>query len=163
MTMEHLTSQAKELRLSPTLEINELVQTRLSQGKEVVHLGFGEATFPIHENVLQAHSAASRNTSYLPVAGLMKLREVRPHLSTYNSQSLLLIGFVWSITAIDTQNAPCMISSLILSSRSPDSNLVDWASLSSPSKWSLHLARSLFCSPFSIFLKVMCSYHARHG
>jgi aspartate aminotransferase len=74
--MDLLTVQAQELRLSATLEINELVQPRLANGKEVIHLGFGEATFPIHESVLEAHSKASRNTSYMPVAGLMKLREV---------------------------------------------------------------------------------------
>ncbi|KAI7082020.1 hypothetical protein KC356_g8712 [Hortaea werneckii] len=73
--MNYFTSKATELRLSPTLEINELVQNRLEQGKEVVHLGFGEATFPVHEDVLKAHAIASRNTSYLPVAGLKKLRE----------------------------------------------------------------------------------------
>ena len=77
--MDLLTTPAKELRLSATLEINELVQSRISKGKDVVHLGFGEATFPIHESVLGAHSAASKNTSYMPVAGLMKLREVCLH------------------------------------------------------------------------------------
>jgi aspartate aminotransferase len=76
--MDLLTTQAQELRLSATLKINELVQSRLASEKEVVHLGFGEATFPIHESVLEAHSRASRNTSYMPVAGLMKLREVCP-------------------------------------------------------------------------------------
>ena len=74
--MDLLTTQAQELRLSATLEINELVQSRLVKGKDVVHLGFGEATFPIHQSVLGAHSRASKNTSYMPVAGLMKLREV---------------------------------------------------------------------------------------
>lgn len=74
--MDVLTAQAKELRLSATLEINELVQARLSAGKKVVHLGFGEATFPIPESVRNAHAKASSNTSYLPVAGLNKLREV---------------------------------------------------------------------------------------
>lgn len=74
--MDLLTTQAQELRLSATLEINELVQSRLVKGKDVVHLGFGEATFPIHKSVLEAHSRASKNTSYMPVAGLMKLREV---------------------------------------------------------------------------------------
>ncbi|GAB7328574.1 hypothetical protein MBLNU13_g00524t1 [Cladosporium sp. NU13] len=73
--MDLLTTQSRELRLSATLEINERVQSRLAKGKDVVHLGFGEATFPIHESVLEAHSKASRNTSYMPVAGLMKLRE----------------------------------------------------------------------------------------
>jgi aspartate aminotransferase len=78
--MDLLTTQAQELRLSATLEINELVQSRLAQGKDVVHLGFGEAIFPIHESVLEAHSKASKNTSYMPVAGFMRLREVHFHL-----------------------------------------------------------------------------------
>lgn len=71
-----LTEQASKLRLSATLEINELVQERLNSGKRVVHLGFGEATFPIQKEVLEAHCQASQDTSYLPVAGLMALREV---------------------------------------------------------------------------------------
>lgn len=71
-----LTSLARQLRLSPTLQINELVQERLAAGRSVVHLGFGEATFPIQKDVLAAHREASSATSYLPVAGLMQLREV---------------------------------------------------------------------------------------
>lgn len=71
-----LNDQACQFRLSPTLAINELVQERLSKGQSVIHLGFGEATFPIQKDVLAAHREASDVTSYLPVAGLMKLREV---------------------------------------------------------------------------------------
>ncbi|KAM0250021.1 hypothetical protein ACHAQJ_008790 [Trichoderma viride] len=71
-----LTALASQLRLSATLEINELVQQRIARGYKVVHLGFGEATFPIQQNVIAAHRQASDITSYLPVAGLMKLREV---------------------------------------------------------------------------------------
>ena len=71
-----LTPTAKGLRLSATLEINELVRQRLDVGKQVVHLGFGEATFPMQKDVLQAHREASSDTSYLPVAGLPALREV---------------------------------------------------------------------------------------
>ncbi|UKZ84009.1 hypothetical protein TrVFT333_011825 [Trichoderma virens FT-333] len=70
-----LTALASQLRLSATLEINELVQRRVANGHKVVHLGFGEATFPIQPNVVAAHRQASDITSYLPVAGLMKLRE----------------------------------------------------------------------------------------
>jgi len=54
--MDISTAQAQELRLSATLEINELVQSQLANGKDVVHLRFGNATFPIHESVLEAHS-----------------------------------------------------------------------------------------------------------
>lgn len=71
-----LTVLAGQLRLSATLEINELVQQRISKGYKIVHLGFGEATFPIQQSVIAAHRQASDITSYLPVAGLMKLREV---------------------------------------------------------------------------------------
>lgn len=49
--MDVLAAQAKELRLSATLEINKLVQARLSAGKKVVHLGFREAAFPIPDSV----------------------------------------------------------------------------------------------------------------
>ncbi|KAL6900580.1 pyridoxal phosphate-dependent transferase [Trichoderma evansii] len=70
-----LTALARQMRLSATLEINELVHRRTAKGHKVVHLGFGEATFPIQQNVAAAHREASDITSYLPVAGLAELRE----------------------------------------------------------------------------------------
>lgn len=84
-----LTKEARKLHLSPTLHINELVQERLNKGKRVLHLGFGEATFPIQEDVLEAHRQTSQNTSYLPVAGLMKLREVRIIPKYFSNLTLL--------------------------------------------------------------------------
>lgn len=83
-----LTEQAGKLRLSATLEINELVQERLKSGKHVIHLGFGEATFPIQRDVLEAHRAASQDTSYLPVAGLKELREVRCRIPCFQAEHL---------------------------------------------------------------------------
>lgn len=71
-----ITASAAKLHLSPTLEINELVHRVRASGKKVIHLGFGEATFPIQEEVLQCHREACNSTSYLPVAGLGELREV---------------------------------------------------------------------------------------
>lgn len=71
-----LTALARQMRLSATLEINELVHRRTAKGHKVVHLGFGEATFPIQQSVAAAHREASDITSYLPVAGLAELREV---------------------------------------------------------------------------------------
>lgn len=71
-----LTAVARQLHLSPTLQINELVREKQSQGHRVVHLGFGEATFPLQKVVLERHRSASNQTSYLPVAGLTKLRKV---------------------------------------------------------------------------------------
>jgi len=71
-----LADSASRMRLSPTLEINELVLAARAKGKKVVHLGFGEATFPIQLDVLAAHEEACRATSYMPVAGHMALRKV---------------------------------------------------------------------------------------
>lgn len=76
-----LTALAKQMRLSATLEINELVHQRTAKGYKVVHLGFGEATFPIQKDVAAAHREASNITSYLPVAGLVELREVGTPIS----------------------------------------------------------------------------------
>lgn len=69
-------SNSAKLRISPTLEINELVSKARAEGKHVIHLGFGEATFPIQQDVLQAHRDASSETSYMPVAGIQALRDV---------------------------------------------------------------------------------------
>jgi aspartate aminotransferase len=67
---------ALHMQLSPTLEINEAVEAVRAQGRKVVHLGFGEATFPIQKEVLAIHARCSRSTSYMPVAGLHSLRQV---------------------------------------------------------------------------------------
>nr|UMZ45316.1 hypothetical protein [Paramyrothecium sp.] len=80
-----LTKTASQLQVSATLEINEIVQHRLSRGLDIVHLGFGEATFPIQKDVATAHREASDVTSYLPVAGLMKLRQ---SISRFQSRRL---------------------------------------------------------------------------
>ncbi|KEQ58396.1 uncharacterized protein M437DRAFT_70073, partial [Aureobasidium melanogenum CBS 110374] len=74
-TQDLIVPGASHLQLSPTLAINEAVESVQAQGKKVVHLGFGEATFPIQKDVLEIHEHYSRSTSYMPVAGLMSLRQ----------------------------------------------------------------------------------------
>ncbi|KAK5999299.1 hypothetical protein QM012_005624 [Aureobasidium pullulans] len=76
---------ASHLQLSPTLAINEAVESVRARGRKVVHLGFGEATFPIQEDVLKVHEEYSRSTSYMPVAGLMSLRQ---SIAMFNSERL---------------------------------------------------------------------------
>ncbi|RDW63308.1 aminotransferase [Coleophoma cylindrospora] len=78
-----VTIKAGKLRLSPTLEINELVQATRAKGNKVVHLGFGEATFPVQKDVLAAHEQHSRSTSYMPVAGALELRQA---IAEYNAR-----------------------------------------------------------------------------
>lgn len=76
---------ASQLQLSPTLEINEAVEAVRAQGRKVVHLGFGEATFPVQKDVLAVHERCSRSTSYMPVAGLHALRQVGDEFRTVSS------------------------------------------------------------------------------
>lgn len=95
ITKSPLTSLARKLRLSATLEINELVQECLNKGQKVVHLGFGEATFPIQKDVLDVHRNASNISSYLPVAGLMSLREVSSLLVGRTNRTLIIRDSQW--------------------------------------------------------------------
>ncbi|KAJ5387191.1 pyridoxal phosphate-dependent transferase [Penicillium cosmopolitanum] len=78
-------STSAKLKISPTLEINELVSKARGEGKHVVHLGFGEATFPIQREVLHAHKEASKETSYMPVAGL---EDLRTSIASFNADRL---------------------------------------------------------------------------
>ena len=68
-------ASAARLHLSPTLEINELVERARAAGNKIIYLGFGEATFPIQKDVLQRHRDSCNSTSYMPVAGLPALRQ----------------------------------------------------------------------------------------
>ena len=74
-----INASASQLHHSPTLEINELVDSRRKAGKMVVQLSFGEATFPIQADMLATLEHESRVSSYLPVAGLPELRKERIH------------------------------------------------------------------------------------
>ncbi|KZF21947.1 PLP-dependent transferase [Xylona heveae TC161] len=78
-------STAAKLQISPTLGINELVLKTRAEGKNVVHLGFGEATFPIQKDVLRIYREASSTTSYMPVAGT---EELRKSIADFNADRL---------------------------------------------------------------------------
>jgi aspartate/methionine/tyrosine aminotransferase len=64
-----------DLRVSPTLAINEKVTELWAQGEEIYHLGFGESRFPVHPKVAEALAANAHRKSYLPGSGLPELRE----------------------------------------------------------------------------------------
>jgi aspartate/methionine/tyrosine aminotransferase len=70
-----INASASKLRHSPTLEINEMVDSHRAAGRNVVQLSFGEATLPIHADMLAALEQESRVSKYLPVAGLPELRK----------------------------------------------------------------------------------------
>ncbi len=63
------------LGFSPTLAINEAIAARRAAGQDVVHLGFGEASFPLHPILREALARGATSTSYAPVLGIPALRE----------------------------------------------------------------------------------------
>src|SRR5215470_7559025 len=70
-----LAPAAQNLASSPTLAINEAIAQRRAMGHEVIHLGFGEATFPLHPVLEAALSRAAKYTGYAPVLGIPALRQ----------------------------------------------------------------------------------------
>jgi aspartate/methionine/tyrosine aminotransferase len=66
---------AHTLATSATLGINEAVAKRRSAGRETIHLGFGEAAFPLHPLLNTALAEAAKRTGYAPVLGIPALRQ----------------------------------------------------------------------------------------
>jgi aspartate aminotransferase len=71
----YLTRSAQTLEPSATLAMNEAVAQRRAAGRETIHLGFGEAAFPLHPLLHTALTKAAKHTSYAPVLGLPALRQ----------------------------------------------------------------------------------------
>jgi aspartate/methionine/tyrosine aminotransferase len=70
-----LTQSKQGLASSPTLAMNEAVAARRAAGHDnIIHLGFGEACFPLHPLLAEALARAARSTGYAPVLGLPTLR-----------------------------------------------------------------------------------------
>ena len=70
-----LSTTTQQFTPSATLSINEAVAQRRAEGRETLHLGFGEATFPLHPLLQNALANAADHTSYAPVAGILPLRQ----------------------------------------------------------------------------------------
>ena len=70
-----LSTTTSQFAPSATLSINEAVAQRRAEGRETIHLGFGEATFPLHPLLQNALAHAADHTSYSPVAGILPLRQ----------------------------------------------------------------------------------------
>src|ERR1700680_23367 len=71
----HLTSSLQDMASSPTLAMNEAVAARRAAGRKTIHLGFGEASFPLHPLLAEAMARAAKHTGYAPVAGIPALRK----------------------------------------------------------------------------------------
>ena len=64
-----------ELKPSATLLINEKVKELRKEQREIIHFGFGQSPFPIHQSIVEELKNNSTNNHYLPVKGLESLRE----------------------------------------------------------------------------------------
>ncbi len=70
-----LAAAVREMETSATLAMNEAVAKRRTAGLQTIHLGFGEASFPLHPILRAELARAAAHTSYAPVLGLPALRE----------------------------------------------------------------------------------------
>lgn len=61
-------------KISPTLATNELVSRMRTSGRDILHMGFGQAPFPVHPRLRQALRDNAAAKDYLPIAGLPQLR-----------------------------------------------------------------------------------------
>src|SRR5260370_859625 len=69
-----LAPSLQDMASSPTLAINEAVAARRAAGRRTIHLGFGEASFPLHPLLNEAMARAAKHTGYAPVGGIPALR-----------------------------------------------------------------------------------------
>jgi aspartate aminotransferase len=91
-----LVSGAQTLATSATLSMNEAVAKRRAEGRETIHLGFGEASFPLHPLLAKALAEAAKHTGYAPVLGVPELRRaIAKYLSrkrglTFSSDQIIV-------------------------------------------------------------------------
>lgn len=71
----HLNLNVRGLPLSATLEINELSNRLIDEGRQVFKLGLGQSPFPVPLPVTEELRANAHQKDYLPVRGLPALRE----------------------------------------------------------------------------------------
>ena len=61
--------------VSPTLAADAMVRRLRAEGREVLHMGFGQAPFPVHPRLVEALREKAGEAGYPAVAGLPALRE----------------------------------------------------------------------------------------
>jgi len=71
----HLNLNVRGLGLSPTLEINEISNQLIKEGRSVYKLGLGQSPFPVPEPVVEALRQNAAQKDYLTVRGLEPLRK----------------------------------------------------------------------------------------
>ena len=100
----NLNLNVRGLNQSATLVINERSNQLIQQGKTVYKLGLGQSPFPVPKLVQEALKRNAHQKDYLPVKGLMKLREAIAAFNIHSSVGVLWrtdnshakLGFVFS-------------------------------------------------------------------
>ncbi len=94
-------------RLSPTLAINERIKHLEESGQKVYRFGFGQSPFPVPDIMVEALKQHAHQKGYLPVQGLLALREQIAHyysskLKSQIEADQIVIGpgtkeLIWSV------------------------------------------------------------------
>ena len=63
------------MKPSATLAINERSHALKAAGRQIYKLGLGQSPFPVPERVVQALKRSASEKDYLPVQGLLELRD----------------------------------------------------------------------------------------
>lgn len=81
----NIAQNVQSLLPSATLVINELSRNLKKEGKIIYSLGFGQSPFPIPQEVAQSLQDNAYRKDYLPVQGLLTLREA---VAEFNKRTL---------------------------------------------------------------------------
>ena len=71
----HLNLNVRGLPLSATLQINELSNSLIAEGRKVYKLGLGQSPFPVPQVVVDELKVNAHQKDYLPVRGLPALQQ----------------------------------------------------------------------------------------
>jgi len=71
----HIKKNILGLKASSTLVINEKSKSLIKQGKKIYQFGFGQSPFPVPKNIVNALKDNAHKKEYLPIQGLLALRE----------------------------------------------------------------------------------------
>lgn len=88
-----LASSLLDMASSPTLANNEAVAARRAAGRKTIHLGFGEASFPLHPLLIEALGRAAKHTHTFTIGPAGIVLNGRPcHLFVRDAATIELMS-----------------------------------------------------------------------
>jgi len=85
-TKDGLNPKVQNLGVSATLAINEISRELQDKGQTVYKLGLGQSPFPVPDTVVEELRAHATEKDYLPVQGLLALREAVANFHEINDK-----------------------------------------------------------------------------